>query len=395
MLPVGNPAIGEDFIDREKEIAQILEALKKDSVLLIAPRRFGKTSVMRRVIEELSNRNDISVFLEVEDVYSPSRFLSEIVMALVENEKISKKTKLMAVLKNSFQWLKDSIEEIETPVGRAKLRSGIETDLKDDWMGKSRQIFEIINEIESNIYFIIDEFPVALKNMEPKEAERFLHWFRKLRQVSKNLRFIVGGSVSIDNVVRSAGGVNVINDFKRIKRGGFEKYLALEVIAKVFREEGWEYEAAIGEKILGCIGEAYIPYFIAVMLSAIKEEKVSRGGEINEELIEKVYNHRILGNEGKYYFEHYSQRLRIFYQSMEEKAAKAILKKVCSVEYYPVSLAFGIFKNETQIDDHEKFMDLIADLSNDFYIEHDPEKGLKFYSKMLRDWWRVYYGDSE
>jgi AAA+ ATPase superfamily predicted ATPase len=59
MLPVGNPAIGEDFIDREKEIAQILEALKKDSVLLIAPRRFGKTSIMRRMEKELSEQDII------------------------------------------------------------------------------------------------------------------------------------------------------------------------------------------------------------------------------------------------------------------------------------------------------------------------------------------------
>ncbi len=42
MLPVGSPAIGEDFIDRKKEVEYILSALKKDSVLLIAPRRFGK-----------------------------------------------------------------------------------------------------------------------------------------------------------------------------------------------------------------------------------------------------------------------------------------------------------------------------------------------------------------
>ncbi len=93
MLPVGNPAIGDDFIDREKEIAQILAALKKDSVLLIAPRRFGKTSIMRR-LKELLDQEGISVFLEVEDVYTPQRFVSEIVMALVENEKINKKTDL-------------------------------------------------------------------------------------------------------------------------------------------------------------------------------------------------------------------------------------------------------------------------------------------------------------
>ncbi len=398
MLPVGNPAIGDDFIDREKEIAQILAALKKDSVLLIAPRRFGKTSIMRRMEKELIEQDIISVFLEVEDVYTPQRFVSEIVMALVENEKINKKTVLISSLKKGFQWFKENIEELEIPVFKAKLRSSIEADLKENWLEKSGQIFEIIRGTDANIYFIIDEFPIAIKNMEPREAEKFLHWFRKLRQVTKNLKFVVGGSVSIDRVVRDIGGVSTINDFKRVRIGGFQEEVALDIIEKVFGEEGWTYEEAFGQKILACTGEAYIPYFIAIMLSALKEETDLRGGEINEELIEKVYNHRILGSEGKHYFEHYSQRLCFFYKGMggmEEKAAKAILRKACSVIYYPVNLAFGNFKNETGIDDYEKFIDLIADLSNDFYIEHDPEKGLKFYSKMLRDWWRVYYGDSE
>ena len=125
MLPVGNPAIGEDFIDREKEIAQILSALEKDNVLLIAPRRFGKTSIMRRLEKELLNRGEISIFLEVEDVSSPQRFLSEIIMALVDNEKIRQKTNIFSALKGGFQWLKENIDELETPVLKAKLRSSI------------------------------------------------------------------------------------------------------------------------------------------------------------------------------------------------------------------------------------------------------------------------------
>ena len=394
MIPVGNPAIGEDFIDRENEVKLILSTLEKDSVLLIAPRRFGKTSIMRKLKDELLKRDDISVFLEVEDVETPQRFISEIVMALVENEKFSIKSKIISSLKSVLNWLRDNIDEIETPLGRAKLRSEIESDLQEDWMEKSRQIFDIINGADSIIYIIIDEFPIAIKNMEPKEAETFLHWFRKLRQVSGNLRFIVGGSVSIDNVVRGAGGVTVINDFRRVKISGFKKEVALEAISKVFEEEGWHYEDSIGEKILDSIGEAYIPYFIAVMLSALKEENILNGGEINENLIEKVYNLRILGSEGKHYFEHYSHRLRLFYPEMEEKAARAILRNVSGGDYYPVDVAFGIFKEITDIDDYDKFMDLIADLSNDFYIEYDKDKGLKFYSKMLRDWWRIYHGSS-
>ncbi len=395
MLPVGSPAIGDDFIDREKEIKQIATALAKDSVLLIAPRRFGKTSIMKKLKRELSSQDEISIFIEVEDVYSPQQFLTEIVMALFDNERIRKKTNLISTLGRSFQWFKDNIEEVGVSVFRAKLRSSIETDLKEDWTEKSRLIFDIIDNSESNIYFIIDEFPIAIKNMDPKDSEKFLHWFRKLRQVSENLRFIVGGSVSIDRVVRDVGGVATINDFNRVRIGGFQRDIALNTIKKVFIEEEWRYTEVIGDKILDCIGEAYLPYFIAIMLSAVKEERVLTDEEINEKLIENIYNFRILGNDGKHYFEHYSQRLRIFYTGMvgmEEKAARAILRKVSRGDHYPIDLAFGIFEQETGIADHEKFMDLIADLENDFYIENDSPKGLTFYSKMLMDWWRLYHG---
>ncbi|MEA1909000.1 MAG: hypothetical protein U9N43_08250 [Euryarchaeota archaeon] len=398
MLPVGSPAIGDDFIDREKEIKQIFTALAKDSVLLIAPRRFGKTSIMKRLKGELLSQDEISIFIEVEDVYSPQQFLTEIVMALFDNERIRKKTDLISTLGRSFQWFRDNIEEVGVSVFRAKLRSSIETDLKEDWTEKSRLIFDIIDDSESNIYFIIDEFPIAIKNMDPKDSEKFLHWFRKLRQVSENLRFIVGGSVSIDRVVRDVGGVAVINDFKRVRIGGFQRDVALNTIKKVFKEEEWGYMEAIGDKILDCIGEAYLPYFIAIMLSAIKEERVLTDEEINEKLIENIYNFRILGNDGKHYFEHYSQRLRIFYTGIsgrEEKAARAILRMVSRGDYYPIDIAFGIFEQETGIADYEIFMDLIADLENDFYIEHNPGKGLTFYSRMLRDWWRLYHGGIE
>jgi len=153
MIPVGNPAVGNDFIDREKEISLILSTLEKDSVLLIAPRRFGKTSIMRKIEKELLGADDICVFLEVEDVNSPHRFISEIVMALIENEKIERRTRLIPAFKSGFHWCKDNIEEIGISVFKAKLRSNIKNDLKKNWIDKSTQIFDIINEADSKICF--------------------------------------------------------------------------------------------------------------------------------------------------------------------------------------------------------------------------------------------------
>ena len=46
MLQVSGPAMGKDFFDREKEVEEIVQSLGKDNVLLVAQRRYGKTSVM-------------------------------------------------------------------------------------------------------------------------------------------------------------------------------------------------------------------------------------------------------------------------------------------------------------------------------------------------------------
>jgi len=74
-----------------------------------------------------------------------------------------------------------------------------------------------------------------------------------------------------------------------------------------------------------------------------------------------------------------------------EKVSRAILGKVCTTDYYDIELAFGIYQKETGDANRSKFMDLIANLENDFYIDFDRERGLKFYSKMLSDWWRIYH----
>ena len=39
LLPVGSPATGDDFIDRERETAFILSTIEKDHIMLVALRR--------------------------------------------------------------------------------------------------------------------------------------------------------------------------------------------------------------------------------------------------------------------------------------------------------------------------------------------------------------------
>jgi len=231
--------------------------------------------------------------------------------------------------------------------------------------------------------------------MKEDDARKFLHWFRRLRQVSPGLRFIVGGSVSIDHVVYNLGGIAVINDFRRVTIGGFEEDVTLSVIEHVFCGEGWEYSPEIGRAVLDALGDPYIPYFIMILLSSLKEEVEISGGMPSPALVDRVYNRRILGSEGRHYFEHYSRRLQYLYSEQEAKAARAILSKVSVAESLPASIAYDIFRKSCGSENEDAFRALLAQLDHDFYVTSETPGELRFYSKMLRDWWRIYYASVE
>jgi len=55
---VGAPAEGNDFFGRTKEIERAIELLEDgNNLILAAPRRVGKSSFARKLIEEMNNGN--------------------------------------------------------------------------------------------------------------------------------------------------------------------------------------------------------------------------------------------------------------------------------------------------------------------------------------------------
>ena len=391
MLPVGSPATGDDFVDRERETAFILSTIKNDHVMLVAPRRFGKTSIMRKIERDLASKHQSCVFLEVENVNSPGEFITDLITALVECEGATPRARISSALGKAFALVQENIDEIETPAFRAKLRSRLRAEFSDDWHEKAKKVDEIFAGLTEPVCIILDEFPVAIQNMEEEDARKFLQWFRRLRQVSPGARFIVGGSVSIDHVVYPIGGTPVINDFRRVTIGGFSGDVALSVVERIFGEEGWDYSPEIGRAVLDCVGEPYIPYFLMIVLSGLKEEVDISGGVPSPALVERVYNRRILGSEGRHYFEHYSRRLQTTYSGQEAKAARAILSRVSVAGSLPVGIAYDIFRQSTASESEDAFLALLAQLNHDFYVNSEHSGELRFYSKMLRDWWRIYH----
>lgn len=277
MPSIGGPVIGKDFFDRKKEIRHVIESLGKDNVLLVAPRRYGKTSLMREVERKLRRQSKTCLFLDVMYVCSPQEFMIELADAYFSELNVPRRKRFLDALKGFFS----KIEEVEVSMEgrvRVKFRDILKEEIKEDtWMKSGDELLKAITSSSDKapVYVFIDELSECVNNIAKNSSgnpAKFLQWFRSRRQsVPQKTRFLVGGSVSFDRVVRAIDprALSWINDFVRIGLEGFPRSEALEFVKACFEEKELEYNAEIGEKIMECLGEPFVPYFISVFVSII------------------------------------------------------------------------------------------------------------------------------
>jgi AAA+ ATPase superfamily predicted ATPase len=96
---------GEQFYDRKEESAHIVKTLSGgNNLVLYAPRRFGKTSLVFRVIEELEAQGFICIYFDFMPVFSPESFVRLYTKALsLKQSNLQKFAKTFASLIKSLR----------------------------------------------------------------------------------------------------------------------------------------------------------------------------------------------------------------------------------------------------------------------------------------------------
>ncbi|MCK5176140.1 MAG: AAA family ATPase [Candidatus Aenigmarchaeota archaeon] len=397
----GVPARGDDFFNREDALNDIWKVLEQSSILLIGPRRFGKTSVMRRLWDN-PEKEYIPIFLDIEYVESPEEFILVLIDEIKKNETTWNKVKLE--INDFFKVADDKIEEVGISSIQVKLRK-----TKDkNWKNLGSHLIDLMTKNEKKILFIFDEFPEMIKLMirrdkknNTNETELFLRWFRAIRQnASKNLklRFIVGGSLCLENLLRQINSIPQINDLHKIKVGAFWDEEAIEFIKALFAGENKKIDDIIPNTILKHIGTP-IPYFIQLMVGALVRESRNLKKEITEEFVKEVYENYLLDSDFKSCFEHYHLRLSEYYENIGgEKdmvvVAKAILTELSIQESISKVELYNLYLRKTNLsDDMDEFGCLMLLLEDEFYLEYNPEtESYCFLSKLLKDWWYRHFG---
>jgi len=392
---VGSPVRGKDFFGRERFVDLVWQKILHGNILLAAPRRFGKTSVMYRLIDEPRYESKV-IHSDLESVTEPADMIVQLLEGLAKDGSFGDSVGKIGFVQKGWDFFRKNFQEVDLYVAKVKLRD----EIREDWQAKGREIFQKVAETDSIVIFILDEFPMMLDTMlksgRKEEAKTLLRWFRGLRlapELHDKIRFVIAGSIGIDHVLNQLDEIASINDFEKLKLEPFSAKIAKEFLEELCTTHVLPLEDDVKAKVFESLGKP-IPYFIQILFSELHKIYFQDEEEITTETVEKIYRDKVLGVDCKTYFEHYYGRLRLYYEPNLEKTARKILREIAVTGELKKSTCFQIFeKTIGKKADLEIFSSLMTELENDFYVTYKHENdSYEFGSKLLRDWWLRHYG---
>ena len=391
-ITVGPPVTPEDFFDREETIQNLWDTLQGHSVLLAAPRRVGKSSLMLKLIMEPQEGFEV-LWLDGQDYDTPEDLVADLAI---------KAAKLRGDLKGFLGKLLTnitaSLEELEVWELKLKLRQ----QLSGSWRAQGETVIRDALKPDTKLLIVIDELPMLLHKLITNSgdsgriaAQDLLDWLRHLRQAPEFLRQVrqlVGGSIGLARIASLTGSSHKIADLRPIEVGALERPKAKELAMLLLKSRDVVLEEQIMETFLDQIG-TFLPIFIQIMASVVASEVRRRKQPATADLIRECYEQRALGPEFRICFEDYYERLNRYYSPEEARIARILLRELAIAKgALSKSTLLGIYQKELgQTADPSAFDLLLTWLSDDFYVEEDSAGRVQFKSRWMRDWWRTYH----
>lgn len=374
---VGQVASKNDFWGRENEIANIWDALMSgSSVLLAAPRRVGKTSIMYKLRDEPQG-NFIVLYSIVSSAHSTNAFWERLFRDISSTDfadTFGNKARHFFGLAKTIKI--DSVSANGVKFGDSKEMSYLEA------------FKELILKMDESIKLIImvDEFAQAIDNMVNKgdkgEAQLLLQDVRLLRQddrFSSKVQFVFAGSIGLESVVVKAdSSTKEINDLNSIPINPFNLQDAKKFALKLASDNAI---AVADEQIDYTLAklEWLIPFHIQIMMQELKR---LRKIELSNDDVDEAFRQAL---KQRNHFEHWEKRLEPL-KLNEHKFAKELLNKISENSTIASSEIMNLATKHELEEDEAK--NIIRSLIYDGYINNDENpKIYRFNSAMLKMWW--------
>lgn len=375
---VGPPVTGDDFYGRIKELAQAHAYLDTNhSLVLSAPRRIGKSSFAKRLIEDKKSEGWNSVYIDLEGVQYQDDFL-RILINKFNSSKIWSQAAEAAggIVKRLIESVK-GIGPVKLDFSRSETPQNLYASLS-----------EAIDHTKDTIV-VIDELPLFLNIIDKgdtshKEAGFLLNWFRSLRQVEDTkIRWIFCGSVGLHNFTSMRNLTMTINDMVALDFDALSQDEAEGLVSALADSLNLPITDKTVKYILDKI-EWYVPYFIQLLFTTIKDYPEVKKG-ITESMVDTAFDSLS-----------HTENLYTWYERLAEyngykEGAELLLNALCRADNglsrEELLDMYAQFTNESVTTANTDFSKTLNMLEHDGYILRTNGGIRRFHSPLLKNWW--------
>lgn len=387
---VGSPVEGDDFFDREREMASIWRALEGDNLLLLAPRRVGKTSLMKRLVHLAPKQGYQAFYLTVEGAQDEGDFVQRLYRAVIEHHPDKAQQLLNKAAASPLGALVKRVKKVDVLGASLELTD----DARKNWVDTARALGALLAELQASWLLAIDELPLFILKLlraDPsgERAGIFLHHLRELRQNQPKLRWLLAGSIGLDTVTSRHHLADTINDLRMTSLGPFS-----EPSADAFlRALGDSYDILLLDEARSHLLRRLqwqLPYYLQLVFSELLEQAEQTGNRTpTGEHIDQVFE-GLLQPANKNYFDYWRQRLKEELGSPDDSFAASLLN-CASQDPAGVSqdTLRGVLASHIQDPDQrdERLRYLLDILINDGYLIV-AEGRHRFRFPLLREYWQ-------
>jgi len=383
----GQVVEGSNFFDRKKDLARFWRGLETDSLLLLAPRRVGKTSVLRQMKVHASSNGFDGIYVDVSDCADELRFVQRLYSAILEHHGSAEK--LWHGLKES--WLGKTIRSVKK-AGAAgfNIEFGVEGS---QWAEMGEDLAKALGGLEGKTLIQVDELPVfALKLLNRVDEtnqgriREFLYWMRRLRLSYPQVRWVLAGSIGLDTLASRLNIGDAINDLRIESLGPFDEQTARDLLSLLAASYKIELDSGVQGHLITRVGWL-VPFYLQLVFDKIRHCKKPSKADVDSAF------DSLLGPSHKSLFDYWRQRLRDELGRPDADYA-AMLLHVASRTFHGVRRTVFQQALTRAISDadarEDKLRYLLDVLENDGYLVESTDEGKRvwrFLSPLLREYW--------
>lgn len=384
---VGNWVSGDRFWGRESDIASFTQFLDEGAhVLLIAPRRMGKTSLMREVARRIEPRFTC-LFVDLERGSTAADAIVELSLAARPHANLGER------IGDVFRSIGSRFHEIQVDELKIKLHDA----LAGDWQTKGDRMLGVLADHDRGAVIFIDELPILINRLLRTEgsritpagraaADQLVSWLRAAAQRHQgHIRFVASGSIGLAPVLRQAGLSATMNGFTPFDLDPWDWDTARGCLLALASNYELELPAPAVSRILARLGFC-VPHHVQMFFSHVYEDARRRGALVcTVSDVDRVYEERMLGSRGHAELDHMVERLRLVLDAERAELAFGLLSETAVAEALTPSSARMIVKEPAVL------RELLGVLEHDGYLRLEDD-GYRFVSGLVGDWWRKRFG---